>query len=140
MKIIDRVIASRIANRAAKITLAYNILTLLYGELETKVKREGKVVTDVSDAEVIVTIKKLIKSNNEIISLSTEVAAKKFVDENEILKMFLPQEMTKAEIEEALAKLPAFTSIGEAIKGLDVNYAGLYDKGMASQVAKNHLI
>lgn len=138
MKLVEQVIASRSANRNATDKTAFSILTLLVGELETKLKREGKALTDAPDADVITMVKKLIKSNNEVISLSNESQAKKFVVENEVLKIFLPVEMAYGEIEDALTEC-LFSSVGEAIKCLDAKYAGKYDKAVACKIAKDLL-
>lgn len=138
MKLVEHVIAARTANRGAADKTAFSILTLLVGELETKMKREGKALTDTPDADVITMVKKLIKSNNEVISLSNETQAKKFVTENEVLKSFLPVELSKSEIEEALTEC-LFSTVGEAIKCLDVKYAGRYDKAVACKIAKDLL-
>ena len=138
MKIIEQVVASRTANRSSGNTTAFNILTLLYGELETKAKRDGKSVLETPDVEVCAMIKKLIKSNIEVISLSTETQAKKFIDENEVLKLFLPVEMAYGEIEDALTEC-LFSNVGEAIKCLDAKYAGKYDKAVACKIAKDLL-
>ena len=138
MKLVEQVIASRTANRNATDKTAFSILTLLVGELETKLKREGKSLTDAPDADVITMVKKLIKSNNEVISLSTEAQAKKFVTENEVLKIFLPVEMSYGEIEDALTEC-LFSNVGEAIKCIDAKYAGKYDKAVACKIAKDLL-
>ena len=68
----------------------------------------------------------------------TEAQAKKFIVENEVLKIFLPVEMSYGEIEDALTEC-LFSNVGEAIKCLDAKYAGKYDKAVACKIAKDLL-
>ena len=139
MKLIDLIMHNRAlarANKESKVEFA--ILTLLVGELETSLKREGKVVADATDEAVVAVIKKLIKSNNEVIGLYGEVGSAKFIQENEILKAYLPVSMTEVEIREALMAA-VFGNVGEAMKYMTEKFAGNFDKGLASKIAKDLL-
>ena len=58
MKLIDLIMHNRAlarTNKESKVEFA--ILTLLVGELETSLKREGKVVADATDEAVVAVIK-----------------------------------------------------------------------------------
>ena len=139
MKLIDRIMHNRSlarANKESKVEFA--ILTLLVGELETSLKREGKAVTEATDEAVVAVIKKLIKSNNEVISLQGELGSAKFIQENQVLSDYLPKQMTEEELTVALENI-MFSSVGEAIKSLSESFPGKFDKAMASKIAKNLL-
>ena len=139
MKLIDLIMHNRSlarANKESKVEFA--ILTLLVGELETSLKREGKVVADATDEAVVAVIKKLIKSNNEVIGLYGELGSAKFIRENKVLSGYLPKQMTEEELTAALENI-MFSSVGEAIKALSESFPGKFDKAMASKIAKELL-
>ena len=139
MKLIDLIMHNRAlarANKESKVEFA--ILTLLVGELETSLKREGKSVTEATDGTVVAVIKKLIKSNNEVIGLYGEVGSAKFIQENQVLSGYLPTSMTEVEIREALMAA-VFGNVGEAMKYMAEKFAGKFDKGLASKIAKELL-
>ena len=139
MKLIDLIMHNRSlarANKESKVEFA--ILTLLVGELETSLKREGKVVADATDEAVVAVIKKLIKSNNEVIGLYGEVGSAKFIQENQVLSGYLPKQMTEEELTAALENI-MFSSVGEAIKSLSESFPGKFDKAMAIKLIKEML-
>ena len=139
MKLIDLIMHNRVIARANKENkVEFAILTLLVGELETSLKREGKAVTEATDEAVVAVIKKLIKSNNEVISLQGELGSAKFIQENQVLSDYLPKQMTEVELTAALENI-MFSSVGEAIKSLSESFPGKFDKAMASKIAKNLL-
>lgn len=110
--------------------IEFNILTLLYAELETIAKRNSKDVLQTADADVVSAIKKLVKSNNEVISLSGEVAARKFVMENVALQAYLPKELSEDEVRNILEN-SVFGSVKEGLAALDIVAKGQYDKARA---------
>ena len=110
--------------------IEFNILTLLYAELETIAKRNSKDVLQTADADVVSAIKKLVKSNNEVISLSGEVAARKFVMENVVLQAYLPKELSEDEVRNILEN-SVFGSVKEGLAALDIVAKGQYDKARA---------
>ena len=58
MKLIDLIMHNRALARANKENkVEFAILTLLVGELETSLKREGKSVTEATDGTVVAVIK-----------------------------------------------------------------------------------
>lgn len=139
MKLIDCIMHNRASARANKENrVEFAILTLLVGELETALKREGNTVTEATDEFVIAVIKKLIKSNNEVIALYGEVGSAKFIQENQVLSDYLPKQMTEVELTAALENI-MFSSVGEAIKSLSETFPGKFDKAVASKIAKNLL-
>lgn len=111
--------------------IGFKILTLLVGELETLTKGKG---LEITDEKIVAVVKKLIKSNDETIKLCDGDA--RLTAENLELQSFLPSEMSEDALREAL-RLSGATNIGEAMKYLGQRYAGQYDKGTASRVAKD---
>jgi uncharacterized protein YqeY len=139
MKLIDHIMHNRAIARANKeCKVEFTILTLLVGELETSLKREDKAVTEATDEAVVAVIKKLIKSNNEVIGLYGEVGSAKFIRENKVLSDYLPKQMTEEELTAALQNT-LFSSVGEAIKSLSESFPGKFDKAVASKIAKSLL-
>lgn len=139
MKLIDLIMHNRAIARANKeCKVEFTILTLLVGELETSLKREGKAVTEATDEAVVAVIKKLIKSNNEVIGLYGEVGSAKFIQENKVLSNYLPKQMTEEELTVVLQNT-LFSSVGEAIKSLSEKFPGKFDKAVASKIAKSLL-
>jgi uncharacterized protein YqeY len=125
-------------NYARKInqTVAYDIATLLMGELDTIAKRDNTVVTD---SNVVAVSTKLIKSNNDTIKLLKDEDKKTRLKlQNEFLQQFLPVMATEAEIRAVLAD-SVFGSIPESFKALDIKYKGRYDRALASSIAKEYL-
>lgn len=105
----------------------YKICTLLIGECETVFKRTSK------EPDIVAIASKMIKSNNEMLSFKH---TNKLVEENIFLQSLLPEQMSEEELITAL-KGSGATSIGEAMKYLNNNYAGKFDRKLASQLAKN---
>lgn len=116
---------------ASQVT-GFKILTLLVGEVETLTKGK-EVEVAITDELVVGAIKKLIKSNTETIRLSGDNP--RLATENATLQAFLPTEMSEDQLREALSASGA-TSMKDAMKHLGDHFAGRYDKGKASAIAK----
>ncbi|UOL48719.1 hypothetical protein [Pseudomonas phage Astolliot] len=106
-----------------------NILTLLIGEVETVELRTQK---KFSDSQVVDSIKKLIKSNDDSLK---HRASEKLVAENAVLAKLLPQQLTEDEIVQIIAS-NSLVGIPAVMKFLNAEYAGRFDKGLASRLAK----
>lgn len=106
-----------------------NILNLLLGEVETIELRTQK---KFSDSQVVDSIKKLIKSNDDSLK---HRASEKLVAENAVLAKLLPQQLTEDEIVQIIAS-NSLVGIPAVMKFLNAEYAGRFDKGLASRLAK----
>lgn len=106
-----------------------NILTLLIGEVETVELRTQK---KFSDSQVVDSIKKLIKSNDDSLK---HRASEKLVAENAVLAKLLPQQLTEDEIVQIIVS-NSLVGIPAVMKFLNAEYAGRFDKGLASRLAK----
>ena len=87
-------------------TVARDVLRLALGEIQTAEARKN---APASDDDAAAAVRKLIKSNEETLSLSSGDAAAALEREVEVLRSFLPAELTAAQIVELLA--PAVDAI-----------------------------
>ena len=117
------------ARRDSNRVIEMNILTLLIGEVETVELRTQK---KFGDSQVVDLIKKLIKSNEDSLK---HRASEKLVAENAVLAKLLPQQLTEAEIVQIIAS-NSLVGIPAVMKFLNAEYAGRFDKGLASRLAK----
>ena len=117
------------ARRDPNRVIEMNILTLLIGEVETVELRTQK---KFGDSQVVDLIKKLIKSNEDSLK---HRASEKLVAENAVLAKLLPQQLTEAEIVQIIASY-SLVGIPAVMKFLSAEYAGRFDKGLASRLAK----
>lgn len=139
IKLIDQIRKDYIAARKARNAVVSNLLSTLIGELESKattwvdpdVKEDKPVVIKViDDALVTATVKKFIKSLDEIIAVNESTLSKR---EKNILEAYLPQQMSEQELRD-VALLFVNGTIGEFMGHLKNNYAGSYDGRLASKI------
>ena len=103
--IVDQIRLSVKEAMRAKRDLERDILRTALGEIQSAEARAGKALTD-EEAQKI--IKKLIKSNQETIDVSTDATTKtKLSEENRILEGLLPKTMSLPEIIAALGSVAA---------------------------------
>lgn len=118
--------ARKDVNRAIEVA----ILNLLLGEIETVEKRTGKLYTE---SQVVDAVKKLIKSNDESLK---HRASEKLVTENAVLSALLPKQLTEDQIRD-LISTNALVGVPAVMQFLNSNYAGQFDKGLASSIARS---
>lgn len=119
------------------------VLVTLLGEIETKSKTldPGKEMTD---ADVVAVVRKFLKGVDETLKLLDASKAPDAVAyakaERAALEVYLPKQMTEAEIEAFVReKVSEGANIGQIMGSLKQEKAGEYDGKMASQVAKSVL-
>lgn len=110
-------------------TIEVAIINLLLGEIETVEKRTGKLYTE---SQVVDAVKKLIKSNDESLK---HRASDKLVAENTVLSALLPKQLTEDQIRN-LISTNALVGVPAVMQYLNSNYAGQFDKGLASTIAR----
>ena len=137
MTILENIKAASLAARKARETAKASLLSTLIGEIETAAK-SGK---SVNDDDVIAVVKKFIKNIDESLVHVTRTSALVADDmraEKEILESFLPQQLSEAELKALLQTYIAegAKNVGDLMKRLKAEKAGLYDGGMASKLAK----
>jgi len=102
------------------------LLGVVLGEFERIELAIKNPINPITDVECVKVIKKLIASNNEC----------NITGENEILELFLPQQLTEDKIKGILT-INSFNSIGDCMKYFKVNHDGLYDGKQVSKLFSN---
>jgi uncharacterized protein YqeY len=115
-------------------TVKANLLSTLYAEIFTHSK-SGKEMTEEDELKII---RRFIKNIDETLSLDIKEDAKnKLSDEKKILESYLPQQLSKEEIEKIVAQQ---VSQGKTIKDImpffKENYGGRYDGKTVSEIIK----
>lgn len=144
MTLFDQIKADQLAARKAKDGLKATLLTTLIGELTAIGKNDGN--REVTDADVVKLVKKFLDGVNETIALMKDVSnvdgsADRYVNllkEQSYLTVYMPQQMDEAKLTEVLTGLVAEVgpNLGKLMGLLKARYAGQYDGGMASTIAK----
>lgn len=133
--LIEKVKTQRIDAMKNKDNIAKTILSTLYGELQSKAKRDG---SEITDEMVIGACKKIIESNKETISIingSSPTKLEQLLAESEVLLQFIPLQMTDEQLRRAIKNSGA-SNIGQAMAYLKKNHSGQYDGKLASTIAK----
>jgi uncharacterized protein YqeY len=131
--LIDKLKAARMQAMRDKNGLARSILTTLLGELEGIAKRDQ---VSINDDMVIRTCKKFIVGNLETIKLGGD--SEKLEAENEILKQFVPKQLSADELRVIIADMKLL-NLGQIMQQLKVDHEGTYDGKMASQIAREYI-
>jgi uncharacterized protein YqeY len=144
MTLFTQIKADQLAARKAKDGLKATLLTTLIGELTAIGKNDGN--REVTDADVVKLVKKFLDGVNETIELLSKTAdldggAVRFfnlMQEKRHLTVYMPQQMDEAKLTEVLTGLVAEVgpNLGKLMGLLKARYAGQYDGGMASKIAK----
>ena len=139
----DYLITLRNEARSSGKEIAYGIYTLFLGDLQTLERAAGRNGQPITDAEVQLNAKRLIKSNNETIALTTnESVRERLTAENTYLQEFLPKLMSDVELAVIIANLKNAVpgiAMGEIMKHLKANHEGQYDGKTASAIIKEVL-
>lgn len=118
----------RMLSRKDKIR--YNILTVLLGEYETKLKGSNP-----KDADVVSIAKKFIKNNKEVLAIKEDET---LLEEIKVLEEFLPKQLTGAELSAIIAEADK-DSLGDIMKYLNQSFKGQFDSKTASELAKEFI-
>jgi uncharacterized protein YqeY len=140
--LMEKIREDMITARKGTDTVARNLLITLYSEAQAvgKNKRNG----DTTDEEVVSMVKKFITNLEETVRLlearNQDVHAQ--THELEILRTFLPRQMTEQELTQVVQNLVTAhvgANMGQIMTQLKADHAGTYDGKMASQVVKSVL-
>lgn len=118
-------------------------LTTLLGEASTAAKNKGFTVLE--NDQAVALIKKFIKNSEDLLSaaidINDEALANKTKAEIELLKSFLPKQLSAEELKHEIEKsvMTGVHSVGGVMQHLKSNFAGLYDGKLASQLIKEEL-
>ena len=103
------------------------LLGVLLGEFERLEKSPKRKTSEITNDECISIIKKLIDSNIQCNEL----------EENKILELFIPQQLTEEQIKNII-KRERFASIKDCMGFFKKLYAGLYDGKLVSKIYKEY--
>ena len=134
MALIDDIKKDRLEARKKQDKVKASILTTLLGELETDFKATCKEMTD---DVVIAKCKKFLKNNEEAAQHAEIERFRLLQDENHILKLYIPRQMDRAQLQKMIAGSGA-ENIGQYMKFLNSIYKGKFDGKVASEVAREH--
>jgi uncharacterized protein YqeY len=144
MSLLQKVKDDQLAARKAYNALSANLLTTLIGEAAAIGKNDGN--RETTDIEVIAIIKKFISNlefNLKTVGKNSPVFASQVVDEMNILKSYLPRQMTddevRSEIELVIANSKTPVTMALLMGHLKTNYGGLYNGQSASGIVKSAL-
>lgn len=141
--LIEKVRLDSIEARKRADKTAAALLTTLFAEASRVGKDAGNRAS--TDAEVIQTVKKFKNNAEETLKVAREDTKDKIRAEIAILNDYLPQELTPAELESAIAEIVASLGekspkiMGKVMSGLKDRFAGRYDGKLASELVKTAL-
>ena len=151
MLLIDKLREDFLQYRKDRNEDASKLLSLVISEADKVGKDDGD--RKPTDEEVVRIVKKMINANQEVIDLlepaiggDGEEGRNLFIRENEILKPYVPQQMTEEEIREAVdliiveEGLEDMKSLGLIMSTMKREHTGLYDGKIASTTARNILV
>ena len=120
-------------------TNARSILSVVISRcklLEVELRSQGK---ELADSDVLGIIQKIIKELSDeregYLKVNNLERAKSIEEQTEIIKVYLPQQLTKEEILAEINKLED-KSIPAIMKHFKANFAGKVDMSLVSQVAR----
>lgn len=145
MSLIGHIKIAQVQARKTKLTAVAGLLTTLIGEAEMVGKNAGREVTD---PEVVQTIKKFIKNIDETIAVLGDNDPRTIVamGEKMTLERFLPKQLTQDElvvhirdIHAGLLAVKDDIKMGDIMSFLKARFDGLYDGKLASALVKAEL-
>jgi hypothetical protein len=129
MKLLQRIKDDRLVARKAKDTTRATLLTTLVGEAETALK--GK---QAAKFDTLSLVKKFMANCQETLAVRYTPAIQ---DEIDILKEYIPDQLTKEEIQDILASKFTGETLGKFMGFMNKNYRGKFDGKLASDVYKS---
>lgn len=145
MNLFDQVSEDLKATMKAQDKFKLSVIKMLKSALQ--LEKISK-MSDLDDSEVIRVIKKQIKirndSMNDFIKYNRQDLADNLAKEIEILKVYLPEEMPKEEIEKEIDKYLedkelSMKNFGVFMKELSAIFDGRADNGLISGILKNKI-
>ena len=135
--LIEKIKADMITAKKAGDKNKASLLVTLYSEA-VKVGKD-KENRDSTDTEVVGVVKKFLNGIDETLQVlgNQGTAVQIFLQERDILNSYLPQQLDREELEDIIGPLHiAGKNMGEIMKHLKENYAGLYDGRIAADIIK----
>ena len=140
MSLLQQIKSAQVTARKARDSVTARLLTTLIGEAEMVGKNANREVTD---QEVVATIKKFIKNLDETIRVAGDYRDADRCDlawaEKTVLEQFLPKQLSEAEIRVLISDFldvgETRPNMGEVMKYMKSNYDGQYDGKVVSKIA-----
>ena len=145
MSLIKRIRIEQLDARKARLRDKASILTVLLGEAEKIGKDKGN--RDTTDDEVILVVRRLLKTGNELSKLFKDnaTALAKNVSEIELLESFLPAQLGDSEIVEAAKEIveevdaTTMKQMGQVMGLLRKKFGNSLNMAIASKTVKELL-
>jgi uncharacterized protein YqeY len=146
MSLLQEIKAQQLDARKQRNKVKANLLTTLIGEVESFAKTDGN--REVTDSDVIATLKKFLKGVKETIVCAGDRrdgdAADLAWEERTILESLMPAQLSEDELRSAIIAIVEANDLnkkglGLLMKELKEKFEGLYDGAMASKLAKEIL-
>ena len=141
MLLIEKIKADMWEAKRNKQPVDASLLNILLSEAAKIGKDNGN--RQSTDQEVVATVKKFLKNNDETLKAigDSDSKAKELVlAEKDILNRYLPQQLSRKELEAVIlgynAKTEGKAGVSGIMKFLKENYAGSYSGQDASEIAK----
>jgi uncharacterized protein YqeY len=126
--LLEKIITYRNTHKESRVILGI-VLAEISRDEELNSKLNTKDPRNPSDSDVIRIIKGIITDNNKC------VATKELEDENLLLNLFLPTQLSKEEISDIITE-QCFTSIGVCMAYFKANHEGLFEGKTVSGIYK----
>lgn len=138
-KVLEKIKNDQLQARKNKDSFKASILTTLIGEIVSIGKNAGN--RETNEEETLKLISKFKKGVQDTLALIKTGDISRYKTEIEIYDVYLPNLMTNDELKEVIRKIISEGSInmGDIMKELKANYAGLYDGKIASSIIKEVL-
>lgn len=138
-KVLEKIKNDQLQARKNKDSFKASILTTLIGEIVSIGKNAGN--RETNEEETLKLISKFKKGVQDTLALIKTGDITRYKTEIEIYDVYLPNLMTNDELKEVIRKIISEGSInmGDIMKELKANYAGLYDGKIASSIIKEVL-
>lgn len=136
MNLLGTIKADQLIARKTKTTLSADLLTTLYAEAAKVGKDKGN--RESTDDEVVATIQKFLKNNKESQVVVKGEALETLKAEAAVLEHYLPKQLSEEDVRSELAQLKTLgvTSIKDVMAHFKASFAGRYDGGLVSKLAK----
>lgn len=144
MSLLQQIKNDQLTARKNREAIKASLLTTLIGEAANIGKNDGN--RETTDAEVVAVVKKFVKGLDEIITVAITYTdkdkAEQSIAEKAILQVYLPKQMTEAELSVAIADIKTEVGatnpkdMGKVMAALKAKFEGQYDGKQASVLIK----
>lgn len=136
--LLNQIQAMQLEARKARQTDKATLLTTLYAEAVAVGKNDGN--RESTEQETLAVVQKFLKNNLEFQNVANEPKRIELQKEEAILRQFMPQMLSEAEMVAVVDAIKATTpNMGAIMKYFKEEYAGQYDGKVLSKIVANAL-